>query len=349
MRISCSDLDAISEGVRELYSVTKLDLLPAAIITLLSRLIPSESISFNEFGATNGRVVSIIEPDLTNFQEKLPIFAAHIEEHPVITYFHKTQSMLPFKISDFCSRREFHGTGLYNEFYRGFEVEHQFGFFLARSPQFDVCMAINRRGRDFSERDRQVIKLLRPHLTQALSNAVEVSGLRETIGFLDQAAESCQQGAAWLDRDAKILFITRQARAWLEEFFPTPRSPSGLPDDLRRWIKAQLLALAREPLLVKKGEATLRVQLAEEGSRLLLVLARKCQTVAAGLFAAYGLTPREDEVLRWMVQGKTNPEIAKIIGARPRTIDKHVERVLAKLLVETRKAAMLKAWEIARS
>ena len=61
-----------------------------------------------------------------------------------------------------------------------------------------------------------------------------------------------------------------------------------------------------------------------------------------------GLTPREAEVLHWLIQGKRNCEIAEIVGARNRTVDKHVEKILAKLCVETRTAAANVASQILR-
>ena len=51
------------------------------------------------------------------------------------------------------------------------------------------------------------------------------------------------------------------------------------------------------------------------------------------------LTPREREVLGWVVQGKTNPEIAEILCVAPRTVRKHLENVFVKLGVHTRTAA----------
>jgi DNA-binding NarL/FixJ family response regulator len=52
-----------------------------------------------------------------------------------------------------------------------------------------------------------------------------------------------------------------------------------------------------------------------------------------------GLTPRESEVAMWLSRGKTNREIARIVSSSARTVEKHVERVLAKLGVENRTAA----------
>jgi DNA-binding CsgD family transcriptional regulator len=61
----------------------------------------------------------------------------------------------------------------------------------------------------------------------------------------------------------------------------------------------------------------------------------------AALLAA--LTPREREVLHWVQAGKANRDIAALIGASPRTVEKHLEHVYEKLGVECRTAAALRA------
>lgn len=60
----------------------------------------------------------------------------------------------------------------------------------------------------------------------------------------------------------------------------------------------------------------------------------------------FGLTPRESEVLLWVAQGKTNPEVGTILGVRASTVRTHLERVFLKLGVETRQAAGLRAIEV---
>ena len=59
----------------------------------------------------------------------------------------------------------------------------------------------------------------------------------------------------------------------------------------------------------------------------------------ARLFKPYRLTRRELEVLSWIVKGKSNRDVAEILGLSARTIDKHLEQVYAKLGVENRTAA----------
>src|SRR5262245_51257042 len=74
----------------------------------------------------------------------------------------------------------------------------------------------------------------------------------------------------------------------------------------------------------------------------LLLLANLCRPQEASQWAPGELTAREREVLQWVAAGKTNRDIAEILGARPRTVEKHLERVYQKLGVECRTAAALR-------
>jgi DNA-binding NarL/FixJ family response regulator len=67
---------------------------------------------------------------------------------------------------------------------------------------------------------------------------------------------------------------------------------------------------------------------------------------AAPLAEQLALTPRVAEVLLWVAQGKTNPEIASILGISESTVKKHMIEILATLGVETRTAAGLRAVEV---
>jgi DNA-binding NarL/FixJ family response regulator len=58
-----------------------------------------------------------------------------------------------------------------------------------------------------------------------------------------------------------------------------------------------------------------------------------------------GLTPREAEVLFWVARGKTNDEIATVLGIGMTTVKKHLESTFAKLGVENRTAAAAMALE----
>lgn len=60
---------------------------------------------------------------------------------------------------------------------------------------------------------------------------------------------------------------------------------------------------------------------------------------------AFDLTPRVAETLLWVAQGKTNGDIATILGISEATVKKHVLEIFSSLNVETRTAACLQALE----
>jgi len=70
---------------------------------------------------------------------------------------------------------------------------------------------------------------------------------------------------------------------------------------------------------------------------------------AKPLEAVLGLTPRVAETLLWIAQGKTNPDIATILGISEGTVKKHVLEIFGALGVETRTAASLRALEVLSS
>ena len=64
------------------------------------------------------------------------------------------------------------------------------------------------------------------------------------------------------------------------------------------------------------------------------------QQMIDALLRTLRLTPREAEVLYWVMCGKTNRDISEVLGSSPRTVDKHLEHIFVKLDVETRTAAV---------
>ena len=64
---------------------------------------------------------------------------------------------------------------------------------------------------------------------------------------------------------------------------------------------------------------------------------------------ALGLTPRAAEALLWLAQGKTNSDIAIILGISESTVKKYVQEMFDKLGVETRGAATVRALEVLNS
>jgi DNA-binding CsgD family transcriptional regulator len=82
------------------------------------------------------------------------------------------------KVSDFYSARQWHSTGMYCDLAHSWGLDHELLLFLparpgpAAGPGQTVRLIFYREpGPDFSERDRSLLELLRPHLHQAYLDA----------------------------------------------------------------------------------------------------------------------------------------------------------------------------------
>jgi DNA-binding CsgD family transcriptional regulator len=62
-----------------------------------------------------------------------------------------------------------------------------------------------------------------------------------------------------------------------------------------------------------------------------------------------GLSEREAEVLYWVAAGKSSPVIATILEIRHDTVRAHLKKIFAKLGVENRLSAALRALQVLRS
>ena len=54
------------------------------------------------------------------------------------------------------------------------------------------------------------------------------------------------------------------------------------------------------------------------------------------------LSPRERDVVRWLMAGKADRDIAELLGISVRTVHKHLQRTYEKLGVENRTAAVMR-------
>ena len=154
-----------------------------------------------------------------------------------------------------------------------------------------------------------------------------------------QLETSLEQALLVTNRQGQILFATGQARILLNTFF-SATADKYLPDDLRAWLNGPE---NQKPRLIshrKRGEIEIdHFALSKSGNLSLLRIEHRNGDNGPKALLALGVTAREAEVLYWMAEGKTNPEIAIIIDASLNTVKKHAINLFAKLGVETRTAA----------
>ncbi|WP_108513402.1 response regulator transcription factor [Bradyrhizobium algeriense] len=144
----------------------------------------------------------------------------------------------------------------------------------------------------------------------------------------------------------KIMWATPQAQKLLSDALsPDSDDDVVLPDPIPQWLDQARKGKAGSKAAIMTalpGDEQLRLQyMGRLGTNeFLLRLAKDSGADAPAEFSSeLGLTTREGEVLSWLSKGKTNRDIAQILGLSPRTVDKHLEQIYSKLGVENRTAA----------
>jgi DNA-binding NarL/FixJ family response regulator len=174
------------------------------------------------------------------------------------------------------------------------------------------------------------VHLANARLTQSARAALDVSGR-----FL-----------LAVNRQGKVMWATPQAQKLLADSLGSSASNDEmvLPDALQQWLEQAQGGKggAKTATAPFPDHPELRLHyIGNAGpNEFLLRLAKDAgATLPAEFSTELGLTTREGEVLSWLSKGKTNRDIAQILGLSPRTVDKHLEQIYAKLGVENRAAA----------
>jgi DNA-binding CsgD family transcriptional regulator len=122
------------------------------------------------------------------------VWAAYGTQNPLVARLERTHDGRPFRFSDVVSVEELHALDLYHELYGPIGLEHQIAFTLPAVSGQIVGVALSRRERDFSDAERELLEIARPHLIQAYNNATRHS--RALQGLQDGAQPPATAPAA---------------------------------------------------------------------------------------------------------------------------------------------------------
>lgn len=227
-------------------------------VQALLEVVPAEFATLSECCLASGhrRVAGL--PGFALSGADIESFDRHFYAHPLVRFHGVRRGQGVRRISDELSMNEFRRTALYADHYRRIGIDRVIAVPLMSDGRTLVSFVMNRTSIDFSERERERLELLRPHLAH----------LYRIYGGSD-AASGARAGSEPVSNPVQ----------------PLPRTP---------------------------------------------------QTEQ--------LTPREAEVLQWIACGKTDADVAALLGLSPRTVQKHLEHIYLKLGVETRTAAAMRAY-----
>jgi DNA-binding CsgD family transcriptional regulator len=346
--LSRRDFRAALDFIAVLGEATDLDDFAARFAFGLGDVIACHAASYNEINPRRQRVrwIANIETGPTDVQA----FELHMAENPIINHFVGHPLGPAVKISDLVGQRQWRGLGVYRDLYHPLGCEQILAMEVATGA-VSIAIAAFRDGRDFTERDRTMMTMLRPHLANTYRHAALTSDLGERIALLDRGIEIGGLGVIVIGTDGSVRSVSDVARAWLAAYFgPTP-DRDCLPDQVDAWQRravslagaAETMPEAVAPLVIDRGRARLVLRCLRHAGQILVLLHEERTTIAAEDLAALGLARREAEILAWVALGKTDAEIATILAISPRTVSHTLGRVYRKLGVESRLAASMHA------
>ncbi|QZZ20975.1 hypothetical protein J5X98_00185 [Leptothermofonsia sichuanensis E412] len=357
------DHRSILKLLQKLHTPCNSETFPTHILSLLPQAVTSEVWFYYEMNFQS-KFLSILSPSVSRqFIEHIKqISFKYFDEHPIVAYYMKTWDGKARKISDFLSDIQLHNLeGMYWQYLHPISMEDQMGFAIPSHThnkcrpmsywnQNHVGITLHRPERSFSERDRLVLNILRPHLLQAYQNAQAVTQIQQELAKLNQVLE--QSNTIVLTADGKVDLMSQRASALLKYYFQLPSLPSfRLPEPLHQWVKSQISRLTQTtdipspclPLRLEWQDKQLLIRLIADqpGEQYLLLLEEQPQhTLSPESVELLGLTKREAEVLCWVAQGKTNMEIAAIFSNSEHTVKKHLEHIYQKFGIQGRTAAV---------
>lgn len=147
-----------------------------------------------------------------------------------------------------------------------------------------------------------------------------------------------------INLEGNFLWSTPNATKVLEKSgFNKISLVNELPLFFKSWLKK---AQVGDDVVIKNSKPQLKVKLEnEKDDNFIFTILKEAVKVNENeiLAKAFSLTDRESEVLYWVTQGKSNKDLALILGISPRTVNKHLESVFEKMYVENRTSAANKA------
>lgn len=148
--------------------------------------------------------------------------------------------------------------------------------------------------------------------------------------------------------DGRLMWQTPLARELLLRYYGTdaPTTPIPVLAWLRRHVTSKEPLMEPPRLSLEQGATRLTFRLHQQigdsdngGDWLIIMQEVSDGSVIEAMALSFKLTPKEAEVLYWVVKGKINRDIGEILGSSPMTVKKHLERIFVKLGVETRTSA----------
>jgi DNA-binding CsgD family transcriptional regulator len=161
------DVQAALGLCAELPAATDPQALRRTTVRAVSGLVGCEAVCWYDWSPRERRLSATTYPAALGTPEFVAAVAGVLHEHPIAQRLALFPADPPLTISDFVRDRQLRRTRLYADVYRRIGVTRELAIAVP-GPAGLICLSVYRRGRDFSQRDRARIELVRAPLLTAV-------------------------------------------------------------------------------------------------------------------------------------------------------------------------------------
>ncbi|MGZ4972537.1 MAG: response regulator transcription factor [Limisphaerales bacterium] len=357
-RLSHIDWAGLSSALPAIYSQRTVFDLACVWMKVARDLISADMLMTGELSTPKFEVTRpLVYPYRTDVVKLAPMFLELAGKIPEFVPGYAEGSLFG-PLTSRMPQRRFEGTDLFNAFHRPLGLRYQFAGMVPDLNGPHMGFVVHRYAGDYTVRDEEILRHLSQHYSAAIKNVrafAEVSGQNVS---LDQANQVAGQGIVFLTPDHRLESMSPLAATQLAKYCGGWRNRASMPENVSRWMREQLKKIVEgrlvgspmQPLKLSCGEQQLTIRLILHPiNPAMLVLTESTAMITVEAFKRFGLTPRETEVLYWLVHGKTDREIALLLGTREGTTRKHVERILAHFGTQNRTATVAHVLEQLRA
>ena len=193
LRAALDLLGAMSESALDKASFAKLG------VERLPALVASEFTTLSICHLASGKREVFGLPASALNAEDRAAFDRHFHEHPLVRYHAYQGGANTQRISDSLPLEQFRRSALYNDYYRRIRIDHAMALPIYVRDGLLVSFVLNRTRRDFTDRERALLDLMRPHLAKIFRKVDSFGGLTareaEVLRWVAAGKSDAQIGA----------------------------------------------------------------------------------------------------------------------------------------------------------
>lgn len=210
MRLTRPDFEAIWQFLLEVDDLESEEPYPAGLIARLQSLVASDQAAYQELDVERRRFVDLSPADPDDDEDEELYWT--VGPCPITDYRVRTGDLSAIRMSDVVGRQRYHDSPFYREYFQPVGFDHVLDLGLSTDQQRYRSLVLIRGGdtADFSERDRAVLELLRPHLRAREARADLERRVRNPDG--PSEGDAREATTSLTAREREILRLVREGK-----------------------------------------------------------------------------------------------------------------------------------------